>query len=338
MKSLICLEPGKFEYRDIDRPEAKEGYSILKIKRIGICGTDLHAYEGTQPYFTYPRILGHELSGELAEPNGAAGFAKNEPVTFIPYYPCGECIACRTGKPNCCVNIRGAGVHIDGGMVEYLSVPSYALIHGNGQSFEELALVEPLAIGAHAIRRAAVQNGEFVAVIGAGPIGLGIMEFARIAGGKVIALDVNEDRLAFCREKLGIEYTVNPASVNALDAVKDITGGDWATVVIDATGNLKAINGGLYYLAHGGRYVLVGLQKESISFNHPDFHKRETTLMSSRNGTREDFQHVVNSLKSGKVNVRNYITHVVPFEKVKEEFPKWLDPKTGVIKAMIEMD
>lgn len=338
MKSLICVEPGKFEYRDIEKPRLERGFSLLKIKRIGICGTDLHAYEGTQPFFSYPRILGHELSGELVEPNGAAGFEKNEAVTFIPYYPCGECIACRTGKPNCCVNIQGAGVHIDGGMVEYLSVPSYALIHGAGLSFEELALVEPLAIGAHSIRRAGVQNGEFVAVIGAGPIGLGIMEFAKIAGGKVIAIDVNDERLAFCKKNLGIEYTVNPVSDNAFEAVKEITHGDWATVVIDATGNLKAINGGIYYLAHGGRYVLVGLQREAFSFNHPDFHKRESTLMSSRNATRADFDHVVNSLKSGKVNVKNYITHTTMFDQVKDEFPKWLDPKSGVIKAMIVMD
>lgn len=338
MKSLICVEPGKFEYRDIEKPRQEKGFSLLKIKRIGICGTDLHAYEGTQPFFSYPRILGHELSGELVEPNGAAGFEKNEAVTFIPYYPCGECIACRTGKPNCCVNIQGAGVHIDGGMVEYLSVPSYALIHGAGLSFEELALVEPLAIGAHSIRRAGVQNGEFVVVIGAGPIGLGIMEFAKIAGGKVIAIDVNDERLAFCKKNLGIEYTVNPVSDNAFEAVKEITHGDWATVVIDATGNLKAINGGIYYLAHGGRYVLVGLQREAFSFNHPDFHKRESTLMSSRNATRGDFDHVVNSLKSGKVNVKNYITHTTTFDQVKDEFPKWLDPKSGVIKAMIVMD
>jgi len=338
MKSLVCVEPSKFEYRDIEKPRLEEGFSLLKIKRIGICGTDLHAYEGTQPFFSYPRILGHELSGELVEPNGAVGFEKNEAVTFIPYYSCGKCIACRTGKPNCCVNIRGAGVHIDGGMVEYLAVPSFALIHGNGLSFEELALVEPLAIGAHAIRRAAVKDGEFVAVIGAGPIGLGVMEFAKIAGGKVIAIDVNDDRLAFCRKNLGIAHAVNPATDNALEAVKEITDGDWAPVVIDATGSLKAINGGLDYLAHGGRYVLVGLQREAFSFNHPDFHKRESTLMSSRNATREDFDHVVRSLKNRKIDVRTYITHTTPFDRAMEEFPKWLSPQSGVVKAMIVMD
>jgi threonine dehydrogenase-like Zn-dependent dehydrogenase len=181
MKSLICTMPGKFEYQDIGHPVLGEGYSLLKIKRIGICGTDLHAFEGTQPYFEYPLILGHELSAEYIA-GDAEGFHTGEPVTFIPYFYCGKCIACRTGKENCCQSIKVCGVHIHGGMVEYLTVPSYALIHGEGLSFDELALIEPLAIGAHGVRKADVRAGEFVLVMGAGPIGLGIMEFARIAG------------------------------------------------------------------------------------------------------------------------------------------------------------
>lgn len=338
MKSLVCVEPGKFEYREKENPVLTKGNAIIKIKRIGVCGTDLHAFEGTQPYFSYPRILGHELSGELIEPGEAEGFEKNEPVTFIPYFPCFECIACRSGKPNCCVNIQGAGVHIDGGMVEYLSVPVHSLIHGEGLNFEELALVEPLAIGAHAIRRAAITPGEFAVVIGAGPIGLGIMEFARIAGANVIAVDINDKRLAFCRDKLNINHTVNATSPEADETIRKITRGEWAPAVIDATGNLRAIQNGLNYLAHGGRYVLVGLQKEAFSFNHPDFHKRETTLMSSRNATRDDFEHVVNALKTGKVQALNYITHRVKFDRLKDEFPKWLKPESGVIKAMVEMN
>jgi threonine dehydrogenase-like Zn-dependent dehydrogenase len=186
MKTLVCTEPGRFEYATGSKPELKKGQAVIKIKRIGICGTDLHAFEGTQPYFNYPRILGHELAGELLEFDDAAGFEVGESVTFIPYFNCGGCIACRRGKPNCCVNMQVCGVHVDGGMVEYLSVPSSSLLHGEGLSFDELALVEPLAIGAHGVRRAAVEAGEFVLVIGAGPIGLATMEFARIAGGRVL--------------------------------------------------------------------------------------------------------------------------------------------------------
>ena len=337
MKTLICTTPGTFEYGQAEKPEVREGQAVIKVKRIGICGTDLHAFEGTQPFFSYPRILGHELAGELVDFDNAPGFEKGEAVTFIPYLNCGECIACRTGKPNCCSSINVCGVHIDGGMAEYFSVPSYALVHGEGLSYDALALVEPLAIGAHGVRRAGVQQDEFVLVVGAGPIGLGTMEFARIAGGKVIALDINESRLAFCKEKLGVAYTINAAKEDVVQRLKEITNGDMPTVVIDATGSQKAINNAFQYMAHGARYVLVGLQKGDLVVSHPEFHKREATLMSSRNATRQDFEHVVAAMKAGQVDPTTYITHRVQFGQVKEEFESWLDPVRGVIKAMVEI-
>src|SRR4051812_19010475 len=239
MKTLVCTEPGQFEYTTREKPELTQGHAIIKIMRIGICGTDLHAFEGTQPFFEYPRILGHELAGELVEFDDAPGFEVGEAVTFIPYFNCGKCIACRSGKPNCCSKITVCGVHCHGGMVEYLSVPSYSLVHGEGLSFDELALVEPLAIGAHGVRRAGVQQGEYVLVVGAGPTGLGTMEFARIAGARVIALDINDNRLQFSKEKLKVTHTVNALSLNVAEQLSEITNGDMPTVVIDCTGSLK---------------------------------------------------------------------------------------------------
>src|ERR1700760_1581207 len=208
MKELVCIRPGELAYREVDAPIAGPGRAIIRVRRIGICGTDLHAFEGVQPFFEYPRILGHELAGDLVDLDQAPGFVPGEAVTIIPYFNCGHCIACRNGKPNCCTSIKVCGVHVDGGMVEYLSVPSDSLVHGKGLSHDQLALIEPLAIGAHAVRRAAIQPGEFVLVVGAGPIGLGTMESARIAGGEVIAMDINEGRLRFCREKLEVLHTV----------------------------------------------------------------------------------------------------------------------------------
>jgi 2-desacetyl-2-hydroxyethyl bacteriochlorophyllide A dehydrogenase len=197
--------------------------------------------------------------------------------------------------------------------------------------------VEPLAIGAHGIWRAAVQPGEFVLVIGAGPIGLGLMEFARIAGGKVIALDINKQRLDFCSDKLGVSHVINAAEQDVMQRLKEITTNDMPTVVIDATGNRKAINNAFQYMSHGGRYVLVGLQREEIVFSHPEFHKREATLMSSRNATKADFEKVMNAMVEGKVNPSTYITHRVSFNEVKDNFKNWLNPSYGVIKAMIEL-
>ena len=337
MKTLVCTEPGKFDYEERSDPAAEKGQVVLGIKQVGVCGTDLHAYEGTQPFFNYPRVLGHELAADIVDVNGATGFSTGEAVTIIPYFNCGQCIACRSGKPNCCASIKVCGVHIDGGMTQYLSVPAYSLLHGGGLSYDELALVEPLAIGAHGVRRAGVAPGEFVLVIGAGPIGLGIMELARIAGGQVIAMDINEGRLAFCKDKLKVAHTIDARLADTMEQLKDITKGDMPTVVIDATGSLKAINNAFQYMAHGARYVLVGLQKGDISFPHPEFHKREATLMSSRNATREDFQLVMDSMKNGKVSPANYITHRVPFDAVGTEFAGWLNPANGVIKAMITL-
>ncbi len=337
MKALVCSAPGKLEYQTVTQPSATSGRAIIKIKRIGVCGTDLHAFEGTQPFLSYPRILGHELSGELVSADDLNGFKTGDIVSCIPYFNCGDCFACRTGKPNCCVNIKVCGVHIDGGMTEYLSVPSGSLLQSEGLSLDAMALVEPLAIGAHGIRRAGVKPGEFVVVVGAGPIGIGTMEFARIAGAKVIAVDINEQRLSFCRQHLDVAHTINAGEKNVYDQLLEITNGDMASVVIDATGNINAIQNAFQYMGHGGRYVLIGLQRSNIAFSHPEFHKREGTLMSSRNATRQDFQHVISSLKNKLVSPETYITHRASFDDVAGQFENWLNPATGVVKAMIEL-
>ncbi len=338
MKTLVCLQPGKFKYEERQVPALSKGHSILRIRRTGVCGTDLHAFEGTQPYFQYPRVLGHELAAEIIEVGDAVDFKTGELVTIVPYIHCGECIACRNGKTNCCAAISVCGVHQDGGMAEYFSVPSELLIHGDGLSTDHLALIEPLAIGVHGVGRAKVERGEFVLVIGAGPIGLGTMQYAALIGAEVIAMDINAKRLNFCKESLGVKHIVNSAVGSAVDQIKELTNGDMPTVVIDATGNLRAINDGFNYLAHGGRYVLIGLQKGDIAFSHPEFHKREATLMSSRNATKQDFVYVINSIRSGSVDPLKLITHRVKFDEVATEFEKWLQPEEGVIKAMVEFD
>lgn len=336
MKTLVCAQPGAFEYIETAYPAEKAGYTIVQIKRIGICGTDLHAFEGTQPFFSYPRILGHELGAEIVQTD-SVDFSVGEQVTIIPYFSCGSCVACKQGKTNCCSSLQVLGVHTDGGMREFLSIPNEYVIKGQSLSLDELALVEPLSIGAHGIRRAQIQENEFVLVIGAGPIGLGVIEFTKIAKGKVIVMDVNEHRLAFCKQNLQVEYTINPRNQDALEVLKVITQQQMPTVVIDATGNLNAINNGLQFLAHSGRYVLVGLQKEAFSFSHPEFHKREATLMSSRNATRSDFEWVMECMQKGLIHPATYITHHLAFDQVKDEFKSLLDPSKGVIKAMVRL-
>jgi 2-desacetyl-2-hydroxyethyl bacteriochlorophyllide A dehydrogenase len=337
MKYIVCEKPHQFELKDKPMPVRKDGEVLLKIRKIGVCGTDIHAFGGTQPYFEYPRILGHELAAEYIE-GEAEGYKPGDKVTFIPYFHCGECVACRNGLTNCCAKIKVFGVHIDGGMAEYITIPEQYLLQGDGLDYDQLALVEPLAIAAHGVRRAAVNSNDTVLVMGAGPIGIGLIQFAKIAGAKVIAMDINEYRLRFCKEELHVDATINPANEDVTARLMEITNGEMPTVVIDATGNRNVMNSAFNYIAHGGRFVLVGLQKGELSFSHPDFHKRESTLMSSRNATKDDFLYVMECLKNGKIDPKKYITHRAPFTEMITEFEKWINPKNNVIKALIELD
>lgn len=336
-KTLICSRPGELVYTTEKLNPLEADHTLLKIRRIGICGTDLHAFGGSQPYFTYPRVLGHELAAEVVSSSEPDRFQHAEPVTIMPYYNCGTCLACRSGKTNCCAAMQVFGVHRDGGMTEYLQVPTRLVLKGDGLSLDELALVEPLAISAHGIRRAGVIPGEFVLVIGAGPIGLGAMEFARIAGANVIAMDTNARRLDFCQQELQVEHIIHPAYDDVHGLLMKITGGDMPSVIIDATGNRNAINGAFQYLSHGGRFILIGLQKGDISFSHPEFHKREATLMSSRNATAEDFNQVLSAIKNKSINPIRFITHRSTFAELAVDFQSWLDPENGVIKAMVSL-
>lgn len=199
MKTIVLEQPGSLTLSETEMPAARQEHAVLRIRRIGICGTDYHAFNGNQPFFTYPRILGHELSGEIVSIESAASsFKPGDQVSVIPYLVCGTCIACRSDKTNCCTSLQVLGVHTDGGMREYLSVPAANLIAVNGLDLDQAAIIEPLSIGAHAVRRAGLQPGESVLVIGGGPIGLGVMAFAKQQGAKVIAMDINQERLDFC--------------------------------------------------------------------------------------------------------------------------------------------
>lgn len=336
MKYIICEKPGQFSLKEKARPQLETGNAILKVKQVGICGTDLHAYGGNQAFFTYPRILGHELAAEIvAIGQNEQGLKEGDSVIIMPYLSCQKCIACRNGKTNCCTNISVLGVHSDGGMQEYISVPTNILIPSGNLSLSEIALVEPLAIGAHAIRRANLQKGETIVVVGCGPIGIGLMKLAQIDGVSVIALDVNEERLQYAKEKIGVNAVVNVLD-NPVEKIKELTNGDLATAVFDATGNQRALESGVDYMAHGGRYILVGLSKGPLTFTHPAIHSKETTIMCSRNATFEDFRKVRTALESGTFPTESFITHRVHFSEMIGAFDNWLKPETGVIKAMVE--
>src|SRR5690606_24960476 len=237
MKYIVCEEPNKFALKEKEIPVKEANQALIKIHRVGICGTDLHAYSGNQAFFTYPRILGHELATKVLEIDGnPKGIQAGDKVVIMPYLSCGSCIACRKGKTNCCIQIQVLGVHTDGGMQEQITVPVNILLPANHLSDDQMAIVEPLAIGAHAIRRAQLQAGETIVVIGCGPIGIGIMKLAQLEGAKVIALDMNRERLQYAKDRIGVDHIVN-VNEDPIKQILEITNGDLATVVFDASGH-----------------------------------------------------------------------------------------------------
>jgi 2-desacetyl-2-hydroxyethyl bacteriochlorophyllide A dehydrogenase len=339
MKAIQLTEPGALTAIIAEEPPAPaSGEALVRVHRIGVCGTDIHAFGGKQPFFTYPRILGHELGVEVIAVGDGVEYVKpGDRCSVEPYLNCGKCIACRRGKPNCCTDIKVLGVHADGGMRDRFLVPARKLHSSAVLTYDQLALVETLGIGCHAVERAHVEKDEFVLVIGAGPIGLAVMEFAVEKGARVIVLDINDARIEFCQAQLGVTYAINGAKEDALEALKQITSGDLPTAVFDATGNLKSMMGSFDFPAHGGRLVFVGLFPGDVTFYDPGFHKRELTLMGSRNAQPQDFTHIIGLIESGRINTIPWITHRGSFDNVPKEFPAWTDPKSGVIKAMIEL-
>lgn len=333
---VVCRRPNELVRDQLPDPTLQDGQVIVRIRRIGVCGTDIHAYRGRQPFFTYPRILGHELAGEVVEvEENPYGIGSGDLVTLLPYFSCGTCIACKCGKPNCCTAVSVFGVHEDGGMCEYVSVPVEYVVKADGLTLDELATVECMSIGAHAVRRANLVPGERVLVIGGGPIGLGVMKFAKLAGADVTAMDINHQRLAFCDEWAAPHHAV-VASEQAIEDVREITDFELPTAVFDATGNAQSMMSALGYLAHGGRLIYVGLVQADIAFSDPEFHKREATLLSSRNATIEDFQHVIQALKCRHLDTSAFITHRADLQSVVDTFEDWTRPESNVVKAMIE--
>ena len=336
MLTVICETPGTLRALQRDRPVRAEGEVLVRVRRVGVCGTDLHIYTGKQPFLQYPRVMGHELSGVVEEAVPGGRLAVGDVVYVMPYLSCGHCVACRQGKTNCCVNIQVLGVHRDGAFTEYLSLPEAFVHRAEGVSLDQAAMVEFLAIGAHAVRRGEVRAGQRVLVVGAGPIGMAAMIFAGLRGAEVTALDGRQDRLDFCRRELGVARSVTLGEGDEAQ-LADATQGEFFDLVFDATGNAKAIERGFAWVAHGGRYVLISVVRDTISFSDPEFHKRETTLLGSRNATTEDFEAVLAAMRAGQVPTAALNTHRMALADVPEGFARLLDPGQGVVKAIVEV-
>ncbi len=334
MDVVVCAKPGELKLEQRPEPVRGEGEVLVRIRRVGVCGTDMHIFWGNQPYLSYPRVMGHELSGEVVEAPAGNDLKRGDPVYIIPYISCGTCVACRKGKDNCCTNIGVLGVHRDGGLAQYLSVPERFVRSAKGISLDQAAMLEFLAIGAHAVRRGNPGKGDKVLVVGAGPIGIAVALFAKLRGANVAVTDGREDRLDFCRDKIGVDATFVRGDSTA-DQFKRHTDGDFFDLVFDASGNPAAMEAGFDYVAHGGAYVFVSIVSSDIRFSDPEFHKREMTLMGSRNATVEDFETVVQAMRDGLVPSEALHTHSADLADLPNALPGWMEPSAGVIKAIV---
>ncbi|MTH76135.1 zinc-binding alcohol dehydrogenase family protein [Paracoccus aestuariivivens] len=336
MKALICEQPGQLAL--ISRPDAKhtDGEVLVRIRHVGICGTDFHIFGGKHPFLEYPRVMGHELSGTVEEASEDSHLRAGDPVYIVPYLSCGVCQACRIGLGNACCNIRVLGVHTDGGMAELISVPAQNVISTGDIPLEDAAMIEFLAIGAHGVKRGAITARDRVLVTGAGPIGMSAIIFAKARGAHVTVMDTREDRLAFTRDRLGTDAIIF-ADADAEANAARLTNNDWFDVVIDATGAAPPIERGFGFLAHGARYVLLSVVRQDIRFSDPEFHKREATLIASRNAQPDDFAEVVAQMRAGRVPTRALNTHRGSLSDGVQLFQDWSRPEAGVIKAILDL-
>ncbi|AYD04104.1 zinc-binding alcohol dehydrogenase family protein [Neorhizobium sp. NCHU2750] len=336
MKALVCTEPGRLALEDRAEPARGENEVKVRIRHVGICGTDLHIFAGKHPFLEYPRVMGHELSGTVAEAPAGSRLKAGDPVYIVPYITCGHCQACRKGITNACQKIAVLGVHSDGGMAEYLCIPEKNVIPTGNIPLEDAAMIEFLAIGAHGVKRGAITAEDRILITGAGPIGMSAIIFAKARGAHVTVMDTRKDRLAFAVDQLGADETIF-ADADAEKTAERMTGGEWYDVVIDATGNAVPMQRGFNFLAHGARYVLLSVVLQDITFSDPDFHKREVTLIASRNAQPDDFAEVVRQIEAGRVPTRALNTHRAPLADAVELFSAWSKPEAGVIKAILEV-
>jgi 2-desacetyl-2-hydroxyethyl bacteriochlorophyllide A dehydrogenase len=322
MKQVILQAPGKFMEREVPVPIAPAGYALLHMERVGVCGSDLHAFAGRHPIYTYPRVVGHELSGLVVECPCNPRIQQGDRCAIEPYLVCGNCRACQRGRSNCCEQIRILGIHIDGGMQEYLPVPLELLHKSDKLSLDQLALIETLGIGLHAVRRSELKKGEEVLIVGAGPIGIAVAQFAAALKAEVHIVEKAEWRRVFV-EKMGFT-----SSLAAEDRRAD--------VVFDATGSADAMAASLQNVATGGKLVYVGLTRDRVCIDDSLFHRKEITILASRNSSGL-FPQIIKMIEEGKIDTSPWITDRLQLSEVAAQFESLPKRKT-LIKAVVDVN
>lgn len=337
MKSIQIITPGDIQITERTVPVAGKSDVLLKINYVGFCGSDLSTYLGKNPMVSYPRVPGHEISATIVSfgEEVPANFHVGQAVTVVPYTNCGQCSSCRKGRFNACRYNQTLGVQRDGAMQEYIAVPWQKLISDDQLSAKELAMVEPLTVGFHAIDRGRVTDIDTVMVFGCGMIGSGAIIRAKLRGAKVIAVDIDEQKLKLA-QKIGADYCINSSTMNLHESLQQITGGHGPDVVIEAAGNPFTYQAALEEAAFAARVVCIGYAKNDVSFATKLWVQKEIDILGSRNANPSDFQAVIDYLKKGDFPLDEMITRIIRPEEAAAVVAEWAANPGQVMKILVE--
>ena len=337
MKAIQIPAPADLRVVDIEKPEVKSGEVLLKIKYVGFCGSDLNTFLGRNPMVKLPVIPGHEVGAtiEAVGTNVPAGFMADMPVTVNPYTNCGTCAACRNGRVNACEHNETFGVQRNGAMSEYLSLPWQKVIPADGISPRDCALIEPMSVGFHAVSRGQITDIDTVLVIGCGMIGVGAIVRAALRGATVIAVDLDDEKLALAK-RIGADYTINSKTENLHECLQIITNGLGPDVVIEAVGSPATYIMAVNEVAFTGRVVCIGYAKSEVTFQTKYFVQKELDIRGSRNALPEDFRAVVRYLQQGDCPLEEFISNIVHPEEVLNAMQQWSAAPGKVFRILVK--
>lgn len=339
MKAIQITAPETIQIVDRSIPQAGRGDVLLKIKYVGFCGSDLSTFLGKNLMVEYPRIPGHEISAEIVSmgEDVPSNFKKGQAVTVVPYTNCGQCSSCRKGRFNACRYNQTLGVQRDGAMQQFLVVPWQKLIADEQLSAKELAMVEPLTVGFHAVDRGRVTDNDVVMVLGCGMIGSGAVIRAAMRGARVIAVDVDDQKLALAKQ-IGATHCINSSTQNMHEVLHEITNGHGPDVIIEAAGNPITYQLALEEAAFAARVVCIGYAKNDISFATKLWVQKEIDIMGARNATPSDFEAVVHYLKQGTFPLNEMITQIIQPEEAQNAVAAWAANPGKVMKIIVQFE
>jgi threonine dehydrogenase-like Zn-dependent dehydrogenase len=338
MKALIIHQPGEIGVGSAPEPVSRQDEVLLRVRMIGLCGSDLNTFRGKNPMVSFPRIPGHEIAATVEEVRDAAGALKpGMNVTLSPYTSCGLCASCLRGRFNACKSNQTLGVQRDGALTDFISIPAPKIFVAEGLTLEELCIVEPLTVGFHAAARGRVTNKDTVAVFGCGGVGLGAVAACAFRGANTIAIDLDDAKLRIAREA-GANHTINDSTEPLHDKLLDLTKGLGPDVVIEAIGLPSTFTAAVEEVAFTGRVVYIGYAKDIVSYESRLFVQKELDILGSRNALPEDFAEVIRMLQQHRFPVKSAITRVIPFDEAPSAFTEWNNNPAAVSKLMIRVN